>query len=995
MEDLSLDAIKQELLGLLAEEDAALPATDEAGPVPVAREDAMPLSFAQRRLWFLDQLDHEAGAAYHVRVALRLSGALNVDALRRALERIVERHEVLRTRFETVDSEPVQRIAAHLPFVLTTRDLSDLADPDADAQRLAQAQAAEPFDLATGPLVRGALLKLAEREHVLLATMHHIISDDWSLAVLIGELRVLYQAFSQGLADPLPPLALQYADYAVWQRRWLSGDGDVLHRQQSYWKSTLQGAPELTELPLDRARPAVQDYAGDTLDVTLDAGLSAQIKALAQRHGTTMFNVVLAAWAALAGRLSGQDDVVIGTPVANRMRTEVEPLIGFFVNTLALRIDLSGRPGVGELVRRVHRSTLAAQSHQDIPFEQVIEAVNPPRSMAHTPLFQLMLVWQNNEQAGLALGDVELQGMPVEQARAQFDANLELREDHGCIKGTLTFATALFDRSSMARYLGYFTTLLAGMVRDDAACIGEFELLSDAERDQLLVQWNDTARAVPQASLAELFDAQAARTPDAIAAEHGESTITYAALDRRANRLAHHLRALGVVEGSRVGMCVDRGIDAVTTVLAIVKAGAAYVPLDPSHPPQRLALMLDDSDVAHVVTHASLAERLTEAAFAGQVIELDGPRAQWTEQPELPLSVNGGRRSLAYIIYTSGSTGRPKGVMVEHGSVIDLVVNTNYVELGAAHVIAQVSNLAFDAATFEIWGALLSGARLVCIGKETALDPSTLLHAFEHHGVNVLFLTTALFNQLSAHDSRAFGRFEYLLVGGEQVDPVSLARVLDAARPRRLFNAYGPTETTTFATWYDIDSVPAGRSVPIGKPLGNMRVYVLDARLQPAPIGVAGDLYIGGSGVARGYLNQPALTAERFIVDPYSNDSHARLYRTGDRARWLPQGDLQYLGRIDHQIKLRGFRIELGEVETALRGLPQVSDAVVVMREDRRGELAGAEGRAVHDIAGLHGAHSGGVAGRVAADAERQAGSPRVAGAGCGVERCRIRGAAH
>jgi amino acid adenylation domain-containing protein len=941
MEDLSLDAIKQELLVLMAAEAGELPAADEVRLAPVAREAGMPLSFAQRRLWFLDRLDRQAGAAYHVNVALRLSGALNVEALRRAIARIVERHEVLRTRFELVDDEPVQRICAEALFVLATRDLAGAADPDAEAHRLAREQAAAPFDLAAGPLVRASLLRLGEHEHVLLATMHHIVSDDWSLATLIGELSLLYRAFAAGLDDPLPPLAIQYADYAVWQRRWLAGD--ELQAQQAYWQRTLRGAPALSELPLDRARPTVQDYDGQSLDVRFDARLSAQIKALARRHGTTVFNVMLAAWAALVGRLAGQDDVVIGTPVANRTRTEVEPLIGFFVNTLAMRIDLSGRPSVGELLRRVHAATLAAQRHQDIPFDQVIEAVNPPRSMTHTPLFQLVLNWQNAEPDGLALGDVTLRGMPVERASAQFDANLELREDHGEIVGTLTFATALFDRSSMARTLGCLETLLAGMVRDDAACIDAFDLLSATERERLLVHWNDTARATPRAGLSTLFEAQADRTPDAVAVVHdehgdGPSSLSYRELDRRSNRLAHQLRALGVTAGSRVGMCLPRGIDAITTVLAIVKAGAAYVPLDPAHPPHRLALMLEDSGAVHVVTHGALAARLAEGGYAGSTIELDAPDSPWAMQADTPLGIPGDRRSLAYVIYTSGSTGRPKGVMVEHGSVIDLVVNTDYIALQAGHVVAQVSNLAFDAATFEIWGALLTGARLACIGRQTALDPRRFLHALERHGVDVMFLTTALFNQLAALDSGAFARLDCLLVGGEQVDPAAIARVLASERPRRLLNIYGPTEATTFAVCLEIVEAAPGRSLPIGKPIANMRAYVLDAHLRPVPVGVPGDLYLGGSGVARGYLNQPALTAERFLADPFSADAQGRLYQTGDRARWLPNGELQYLGRIDHQIKLRGFRIELGEIETALRALDEVADAVAMVREDTPGD---------------------------------------------------------
>ncbi|WP_414449351.1 amino acid adenylation domain-containing protein [Burkholderia sp. 22PA0099] len=926
MEELSLDALKEELLRLLAEEESGLPAASDEAPVPVARDAALPLSFAQQRMWFLDRLDRRASAAYHVPAGVRLRGALNVAALRRALDRIVERHEVLRTRFATTDGEPVLQIDARRPFALEQHDLSGLADAQAALLRHAEAEADAPFDLSAGPVVRGRLLRMGEQDHVLLVTMHHIVSDGWSMGVLIREFGALYQAFVAGQPDPLPPLAIQYADYAVWQRRRVSGE--MLQQQLAYWKRTLRDAPALTTLPLDHARPAVQDHAGDSVDVMLDAPLVSRIKTLARQQGTTVFNVMLAAWAALAARLSGQDEVVIGTPVANRMNTEVEPLIGFFVNTLALRIDLTGQPSVGEAVRRVHEAALAAQAHQDLPFEQVIEAVNPARSRSHAPLFQLMMVWQNYERANFELSGLQLESMAAAQIMARFDLSLIMREHDGRIGLSMLFATSLFERASIERYLGYFEALLGAMVDDAGAPVQRIGLLAEAERRQVMEGGNDTAMAYT-ASLGVhgAFEAQAARTPDAVAVRFGDQALTYAQLDARANRLAHRLVELGVGREVVVGVCLHRGIDLLAALLAVMKAGGAYLPLDPAFPAERLAMMLGDAQPALVLTHDGL--------LADHDKRLD--LGEWPAGPEqfdsARLDRSGGE--LAYVLYTSGSTGRPKGVQVTQQNVMNLLASMQRdLSLQAHDRLLSVTTLSFDIAALELYLPLISGACVVIASRETAQESSRLAREIESQQITAMQATPSTWRMLADHGWQPKPGF-MVLSGGEAL-PRDLAESLLRAVPS-LVNLYGPTETTIWSTFSRLAHSEEGTRIDIGRPIANTQVHVLDDALELVPVGVAGELFIAGDGVARGYRGRPDLTAERFVPNPYGVPG-SRMYRTGDRVRRLATGELEYLGRIDQQVKLRGFRIELGEIEATLRGLPEVRDAAVAIREDQPGQ---------------------------------------------------------
>ncbi|WP_408953367.1 amino acid adenylation domain-containing protein [Lysobacter sp. Hz 25] len=934
----SLAAMAAALAGAGRADDSAIAVADRNGPLP--------LSWAQQRLWFLDQLDRAASAAYHMPAALRLSGTLDRGALKRTLDGIVARHENLRTSFVDGGGTPVQVIApAEVGFALIEHDLSGVAADarDAAVAALAAQEAQAPFDLAVGPLIRGRLLRLAEDEHVLLVTQHHIVSDGWSLGVLVREVSALYAAFHQGRSDPLPPLPIQYVDYALWQRQWLQGE--TLQAQLDFWREHLRGAPALLELPADRPRPPLQSYAGDRVALSLSPALTASLRALSQRHGTTLFMTLLAAWSVLLSRLSGQDQVVIGSPVANRQRAEVEPLIGFFVNTLALRVDLSAAPSVAALLAQIKATTLDAYAHQDVPFEQVVEAVQPARTLSYSPLFQSMLAFNNTPDGGaLELPGLSLEAVGGTRHTAHFDIELAVTDAGATLEGNLAFATDLFERATIERYAGHFVRLLEGMAGDDARSVDALPLLSAAEREQVLRGFNATDAEYPHdCCIHGVFEQRAAERPTAIAARFQGRSLTYAELDRSANRLAHRLIALGVQPDDRVAICAERGLELVVGLLAILKAGAGYVPLDPQHPDERLAFMLADSAPRVLLAPAALRESVAALAQAeAAFVAMDGIADVQSPSPlDLAPEVAGlGPRHLAYVIYTSGSTGLPKGVMVEHRNVLRLVVNNECAQFGVDDVIGLCANPAFDASTWELWGALLNGARLEIIAAADVLEPARFAAALIDGGVTALWLTVGLFNEYVDALAPAFAGLNHLLIGGDALDPRSVARALGRAqRPRRLVNGYGPTETTTFATNFEIAAVAEGaRSIPIGKPIANTRVYLLDARGEPVPVGVAGELYIGGPGVARGYLNRDELSAERFVADPFGDEPGARLYRTGDLGRWQADGSIEFLGRNDFQVKIRGFRIELGEIEARLTDCAGVREAVVLAREDQPGD---------------------------------------------------------
>jgi amino acid adenylation domain-containing protein len=907
---------------------------------PAVRGETAPLSFAQQRLWFLAQMDG-ASEAYHVVQGLRLHGPLQRDALVAALNRIVWRHEVLRTTFASYEGEATQQItpADESRFELVEDAWPEDAD-QAALERLVAEESSAPFDLVRGPLIRGRLIRQAADRHVLLIAMHHIVSDGWSTSIFLSELSTLYGAFVRGESDPLPALALQYADYAIWQRQSL--DGEVLQRQAAYWQTTLRDAPALLELPTDRARSAVQDFAGDRVGLVLAPELTAGLKALSQQHGCTLYMTLLAAWAAVLGRLASQTDVVIGTPAANRHRAEIEGLIGFFINTLALRIDLAGTLTVGELLARVKQQAVGAQQHQDLPFEQIVELVQPTRSLSHSPLLQVTFTWQNIPRGAADLVGLDVQPLGVAGIRptSKYDLMLGLQESGDRIVGGVAYATALFERPTIERYLTYFHHLLEGMVAGAQQVVDRLPLLCDDERARILYEWNRSAEAHPREQcIHELFEAQAARTPGAVAVVCGERTLTYEALNQQANQLAHDLRAQGVGPETPVATCLERSVELVVALLAALKAGGCYVPLDPTYPRERLRWMVADSAPAVLLTSSDRADLLADRT---PVVVLDAPTATWRTMPATnpPPTPGLTARHLAYVLYTSGSTGTPKGVMVDHRAVQRLVARNNgYAAFDVSDKVAFASNPSFDATTLELWAPLLNGGCLVVIDQPTLLDPARFGEALTRHGVTILWLTVGLFNQYVDELADAFGRLVYLIVGGDVLDPRAIARLQQRGGPQHLLNGYGPTETTTFALTHDITAVSDGtRSIPVGRPIADRRVYILDTHGSPVPVGVTGELYIGGAGVARGYLNQPVLTAERFLPDPFVADAPARMYRTGDLGRWQADGTIEFLGRRDLQLKLRGFRIELGEIEFQLKSSPAVKDALVMMREDRPGD---------------------------------------------------------
>ena len=892
----------------------------------------IPLSLAQQRLWFLSRMDAAASASYVIAGGVRLRGALNVTALTRALDHLVTRHEALRTHIEMVDGEPRQVVSApDSGFPLQRLVLSS---PTADWPSFSPT-----FDLSQGPLIQGQWVRLQENDHLLRLALHHVIADGWSMDILMRELSELYQAFSKGEDAPLPALTLQYRDYARWQQRYLTTDR--LNQQQAFWVDHLRSAPECLSLPLDRPRPAQQDYRGQQQHVQLPSSLVAQLRALGHAHGCTLYMVMMAAWAALMARLSGQDDIVIGTPTAGRQRYELEPLVGMFVNTQALRITLPTKSDTGQLLAAVRDTVLAAQQHADIPFEQVVEAVAPRRSLSHSPLFQVMLGWQAKGSELPPLADIDATLLPIDLQTAQCDLSLELSESDTSVSGVLRYATALFDEATIARWIGYWTTLLDAMVATPEQQVMALPLLSSAEYKTVTATFNATQRDYPRdATLAECFEAQVNATPEAIAIVEGEHTCTYHALNAQANALAHRLQQHGVVPNDRVAIALPRGEALAVAIVATLKVGGCYVPIDPSYPASRVQFILNDSAPRLLLASAEVCADV--AAWLPELTVLDLDHGVATPLPTAnvaPIVPHASTpAALAYIMYTSGSTGRPKGVMVSQRSVLRLIYANGYAAFNASDRVACLANPAFDASTMELWGALLCGGQLIVMDRDTVMDAHRFTEALKHHHVTVMFMTIALFNQHADALQSYLPALRYLMVGGESLDPACVKRALREGAPQHFLHVYGPTETTTFATAYRMNEAdPDVAQMPIGRPISNTTVYVLDAFLQPVPIGVTGELYIGGDGVAEGYLNLPEQTAERFIPDPFATSSScspARLYRTGDLGYWQPDGTLMFQGRNDFQVKLRGFRIELGEIEAALLTCPGIQHAIVVAQGD-------------------------------------------------------------
>nr|WP_244172052.1 non-ribosomal peptide synthetase [Myxococcus virescens] len=904
-------------------------------PRRIERTGSLPLSFAQQRLWFLDQLE-PGSSSYNIPIAVKLTGTVQVDALEQSFKALVLRHESLRTTFQSRGGEPAQVIAEESEIQLRVVDLSDLSEAEraSEVQRLIAQEAAHPFNLTRGPLLRTVLLKLSEQEHVLVLVMHHIVSDGWSMGVLVREVAALYEACSQGLSSPLPELPLQYADYAVWQREWLQGE--VLESQLAWWKEQLQGASQALELPTDKPRPAVQTFRGASRDVQWPRDLWESVKMLAHREGATPFMVLLAAFQMLLSRYSGQDDLCVGSPIANRTRAETEGLIGFFVNTLVLRARLAGNPTFRELLAQVRERTLGAYAHQDIPFERLVEELKPDRDLSRSPLFQVMFILQNTPTVELHLPGLTLAGMDGDSRTSKFDLTLELTETPQGLSVSAVYNSDLFEPVTMDRLTGHLRVLLEAAVQTPDARLGELPLLGAVEQRRLLVEWNDTRSEFVPSTIQALFEAQAAKTPEALAVVAEDSRLTYEALNRRANQLAHHLRSLGVGPDVPVGLYLDRSASAVVGLWGILKAGGAYVPLDVTFPVERIRSVLADAGAQVLVTQAALAEVLRWDA--GRVVRLDADASSLLERSERNPEPSAAPENLAYVIFTSGSTGRPKGVAIEHRQLVHYVEGVSRrLDLPEGASFASVSTLAADLGHTAVFPTLCQGGALQLVSRECASDPSALAALFEREAVDCLKIVPAHLQALlaSGKPERVLPR-QRLVLGGDVSDWALVDRVHELSPDLVVFNHYGPSETTVGVLTLQVERGPQGRasaSVPLGRPIPNARVYVLDAYLRPVPVGIPGELCIGGRTVGRGYLGRVDLTAERFVPDAYADEPGARMYRTGDRARLLEDGRVEFLGRMDDQLKVRGYRVELGEVDAALERHPSVRESVVVAHE--------------------------------------------------------------
>jgi amino acid adenylation domain-containing protein len=898
-------------------------------PIPAAdRTHPLPLSFAQQRLWFLDQLIPDS-PLYHIPAAVALDGKLDMAALEFALSELVARHESLRTRFVNAGSDPVQIIMPPSPVQLPVHDLSGVEDAQPQLDQLIRDSARMPFDLALGPPVRFSLVRLAAERHVLLLTFHHIAADGWSVNVLIEDLQDFYRSHLEQVAPARPELPIQYADFAVWQREWLQSHGQA---QLEYWKDRLVGSLPILDVRTDHPRPPQRSWQGNRIERKLPDTLSMDLAQLSRRNQVTLFMTLLAVWKVLLSRYSSQSDILVGTPIANRTRPEIEGLIGFFVNTLVLRTDLSDDPTFLQLLDRVREVCLGAYAHQDLPFEQVVEAVQPERNNGQHPLFQVMFLLRAEPATPPALPGLAISVVDPGSGVAKFDLTLEFATSGNSLQAAIEYSTELFEASTIERMLDHLANLMHSIASNPGQHLSELNMLSDAERQQLLVDFNATTAEYPADHLIhQLFEEHAAAHPEATALVYEDEVLSYAELNRRANRLAHLLLSMGITPGDRVAISVERSLAMVVGLLGVLKAGGAYVPLDPSYPADRLAHMLNDSAPVALLTQTALAPGLPKNI---PVVLLDGEISGMGHQPETnpdPHALGLTPEHVAYVIYTSGSTGLPKGVMNRHGGVCNLATAQRSVfNVQAGSRVLQFASFSFDSSVWEML-ALCNGAAL-CLGpRESLLPGEPLLRTLRRHGVTHVTLPSSALAAFG--DNVEFGSMSMVLAG-EALPPALARRWADRLR---LFNGYGPTETTVCATMYRCTSNEQG-SVPIGGPIANTKIYILDTHRQPVPVGVAGEIYIGGVGVARGYLNRPELTAERFIADPYSANPDARLYKTGDLGCWLPDGNIEYLGRNDHQVKIRGFRVELGEIETRLAACDGVREAVVIAREDIPGD---------------------------------------------------------
>jgi amino acid adenylation domain-containing protein len=933
---------KEDILAFILNNNVASVA--EKQPIrPVKRQGNLPLSFAQQRLWFLAQLEPES-PFYNTPTAVRLQGQLNVEALQQSFNEIVSRHEALRTNFQTREGQAVAIISEEKPLTLTIFDISELPanQQQAEIKQQAAQETQQPFDISSDLLLRVKLLRLSEQEHILLLTMHHIVSDGWSIGVLVEELATLYQAFCEGQPSLLPRLPIQYVDFAAWQRQWLQGE--VLETQISYWLEQLENAPKVLELPTDYPRPAIQTYRGATYSFELSKELSASLNKLSQQQGSTLFMTLLAGFQILLWRYTGQQDIVVGSPIANRNWAEIEGLIGFFVNTLVLRTNLAGNPSFEELLKRVREVALGAYAHQDLPFESLVEQLQPQRDLSHTPLFQVMFVLQNTPMSALELPGLTLTPLESDNDSAKFDLSLYMTETESGLVGSFEYNTDLFAQSSIQRMAGHLQTLFEGIIANSQQRLSDLPLLTKFEQHQLLREWNDTeVEYTQQQCIHELFEAQVEKTPDAIAVIFETEQLNYRELNQRTNQLAHYLRSLGVKPEVLVGICVERSLDMVIGLLAILKAGGAYLPLDPTYPQERLAYMLENAQVPILLTQQCWVEIIPE--HKAHVICLDTDWSNIARESQNNPVNNSTANNLAYAIYTSGSTGKPKGVLgIHRGAVNRFHWMWQTYPFTQKEVCCQKTSLSFVDSIWEIFGPLLRGIPTVIIPDTIVKNPQQFVETLASNEVTRLILVPSLLRiLLDTHHNlqKNLPKLKLWVTSGEALSLDLLQKFRQTMPESTLLNLYGSSEVSADVTCYSINpeaEIPL--RVAIGRPIANTQIYVLDKYLKPVPTGIPGELYVSGAGIARGYLHQPEITAERFIPNPFEkNEPGARLYKTGDLARYLSDGNLEYIGRLDQQVKVRGNRIELGEIEAVLGQHPKVKESLVIATENEPNDL--------------------------------------------------------
>lgn len=901
----------------------------QINPLPAtAKEEGVVLSFAQQRSWFLDQLTPE-NPFYNMPKTLHLIGELNVPVLTQTLNEIMRRHETLRTQFIAVDGQPRTFVKPHSSLEIATVTVQDYPiDERMDAAYdLLSAEVQRPFNLTEGALIRPFLVQLSRQEHILLLTMHHIASDGWSTGVLLREIAALYPAFLHGKPSPLPELTIQYADFATWQRQWLQTER--LQQHLTYWQKQLHNLPTLS-LPTDHPRPPIQTVVGTRTLFKLPPTLTQTIDQLSQQEGVTLFMSLLATFQTLLSRYANQEDIVVGSPIANRTHTKIENLIGFFANMLVLRTDFSGNPTFRELLQQVRETALAAYEHQDLPFEKLVEELQPERDLSRSPLFQAVFALQNAPMPAFELPNLTLKSLPLDKGTSAYDINMAMWRRDGQLEGRIEYNTDLFDGATITCFIDHFQQLLTQLMAHPDTPIAQLSFLTEAEKAQL-TNWNKTEAEYPQTErLTELFEQQVAQTETAVAVTYADQKLTYAELNQRANQLAHYLQSLNVGPETFVGLCVERSPEMMVGLLGILKAGAAYVPLDPGFPQERLAYMVQDAELSIILTQQTLID-IGQLPFANcQQIPLDSAQDILAQFPKSNPSTTATTDNLAYVIYTSGSTGTPKGVQIPHRPVVNFLKTMRQQPgLSAADTLLSVTTLSFDIAVLELFLPLTVGATVALVSREVAADGVQLMQAMRDAQATVMQATPATWRLLLTAGWEGDNSLK-ILCGGEAL-PAALANEL-IAKGNAVWNLYGPTETTIWSVRYQVASNLS--QVPIGRPIANTQIYLLDKHYQPVPIGVTGEIYIAGDGLARGYRKRPSLTADRFIPNPFSTQPGQRMYKTGDVGRYLPDGNIEYLGRNDHQVKVRGFRIELGEIESQLNQHPTINNAIVTTQQD-------------------------------------------------------------